>query len=232
MKFYWFGDSWVYGDEIDLSKDLPFAEIVSKHFDAECVNLGQCGSSIDDIPFEFYKIKEKLGRGDVVFFCLTANHRISLFDNDERLKRISVSNMYEKHQPHRHSTQWFKYFDTPAQRIYNYDKTINLLFLWCSQIGVKCYFANIFTLNDSKVIDIVPENCWIIEKKSCLAQGILPVVTKDHLYLDDHPDLTNEQFNQQKIAIEKFIRPNWTHPNSLGHQIIAETIIKKLKKLK
>jgi lysophospholipase L1-like esterase len=87
-------------------------------------------------------------------------------------------------------------------------------------------------LNDSKVIDIVPENCWIIEKKSCLAQGILPVVTKDHLYLDDHPDLTNEQFNQQKIAIEKFIRPNWTHPNSLGHQIIAETIIKKLKKLK
>jgi hypothetical protein len=57
MKFYWFGDSWVYGDELDLSKDLPFAEIVSKHFDAKCVNLGQCGSSIDDIPFEFYKIK-------------------------------------------------------------------------------------------------------------------------------------------------------------------------------
>ena len=46
MKFYWFGDSWVVGDELELTvpydqrSQYVFAQLFSDHYGVECVNLG------------------------------------------------------------------------------------------------------------------------------------------------------------------------------------------------
>jgi hypothetical protein len=228
MKFFWFGDSWVAGDELDLAKDVTFAELASDYFNAQCVNLGECGSSIDSIIWQFYKIKEQVSSNDIVFFCLTANHRVSLFDERKQLKHLIPGIMYEKHNPHEHKDQWFKYFDTPAQRIFNYDKVINLLFLWCQQLDIRCYFINIFTIETDSIIDIVPKEYWLVSKNSCLAQSILPMVTQHGLFLDDCPDFTDEQWKKQEPMVKKYIRPNYQHPNALGHKKISELIIESL----
>lgn len=59
MKFYWFGDSWVKGAE--LEKLLPaescqkssFPQLVSNYYNAECVNLGVNGYGVDCLPWTF-----------------------------------------------------------------------------------------------------------------------------------------------------------------------------------
>ena len=226
MKYFWFGDSWVAGDE--LEKNQPaFPEIVSDCKNAECVNLGQCGASIDDIPYEFFQNQYKLKQNDVVFFCLTASHRISLFE-DGILKRIVPSEMYQKHRPHSNASQWYKYFDNQQQRSYNRDKTINLLYFWTKQLGIKCWFANIFTIETTSMIDATPDDCWLVPKNDCLASSILPVIDEYNLYMSDHPDITNQQWKLQQSAIDQFIKPNWAHPNAAGHLKIADTILSRL----
>ena len=111
-----------------------------------------------------------------------------------------------------------------------YDKTINLLYLWCHCIGVKCYFANIFSTVDTTVIDCIPESAWLLPKTNCIAEYILPVIdNKEYVVItEDRLDLTNEQWNLQKSYVEKYIRPGFQHPNVAGHQHIAEHIIKLL----
>lgn len=222
IKYFWFGDSWVVGDE--LTDGDAFPKIVSERRGAECVNLGQCGSSIDDIPHEFFRIVNKISKEDVVFFCLTASHRVSLFETD-MLRRITPNEMYSKHRPHPHADKWYRYFDDPKQRMYNRDRTINLLYYWTLALGIKCWFCNIFTIEKEYLIDATPDSCWLIDKKDCLASCILPVLDKNNLYLDDHPDLSNDQWQKQKHAIEQFIKPNWAHPNSAGHLKIADKIL-------
>jgi hypothetical protein len=234
-KFYWFGDSWVFGDE--LEKEVPdpnnytFAQLVSNHFGATNVNLSSNGSSIDNIPIEFSKIASNINPEiDCVFFFLTAAHRVSMFDDTGNLKNILPSNYKEAHKVHDYSDQWYKYFDTPLQRTYNYDKTINLLYLWCQHIGVKCYFSNIFTTELSLIIDCTPESAWLLPKNTCIAEYILPVIdTTDYrLITEDHPDLTNDQWNAQEPYVKKYIRPCFQHPNVAGHQEIATQLIKLL----
>jgi hypothetical protein len=75
MKFYWFGDSWVFGDELELQVAADqrrlhtFATLVSEHYQANCVNLSTCGSSLNSIPLEFNKIVNDIDPAiDRVFF--------------------------------------------------------------------------------------------------------------------------------------------------------------------
>ena len=224
MKYFWFGDSWVFGDELQSGK--TFAQIVSDIHNAECINLAQCGSSLDDIPYIFFHHLDAISNDDTVFFCLTASHRVSFFESGQ-LKRIMPTEMYLKHQPHPFWRQWYRYFDSPEQRSYNRDKTINLLYYWCLARGINSWFCNIFTQDTNKLIDTTPDTSWLLPRNECLAGCILPVIGQDNLYLADNENLTHEQWNQQQIAIDKFIRPNFTHPNSNGHQHIAQKIIEK-----
>ena len=90
MKFYWFGDSWVYGDELsDNDRHTnTFAKLVSDYYQASCVNLAICGSSVNSVTYELIKNIDKIDPlTDVIFFGLTSNIRTSLFDND--LKNFS-----------------------------------------------------------------------------------------------------------------------------------------------
>ena len=96
-KFYWFGDSWVYGDELSTNdqQNNTFAKLISNHFNAECVNLSIRGSSINSITHEFTKNIDKIDPSvDMVFFGLTSNIRTSLFDDTGKLKNILPRYIY------------------------------------------------------------------------------------------------------------------------------------------
>ena len=233
MKYFWFGDSWVVGDELvsptNQNFDKTFAYLTSKYFEAECVNFGQPGSSLDDVVYEFFRAVPKISGDDTVFFCLTANHRVSFFGIDGNIKRVMPNVIYEKQKPHPYGLQWYKFFDTPAQRTFHQDRNINLLHYFCKDRNIKHFFCNLFTVETSTMIDMVPEQYWLVPKSRCLANAILPTIDSENLYLDDHPNLTDAQWAAQKSAVDFYIRPNWAHPNKHGHACIAELLIDKLK---
>lgn len=226
MKHFWFGDSWVEGAELANSDDA-FPKIVSEESGAECVNLGQSASSIDEMSYHFFQNYQSMGKKDVVFFCLTVPHRTSIFENG-RLKRLTPQYIYKQHHPHPYNTQWYKYFDNEEQRLYNRDRTIDLLYFWTQSLGVKCWFANIWSVDTDHVMDVTPESSWLIPRNDCLASAILPIIHKDNLHMSDNPDLTNEQWLLQQSAIDEFIKPNWAHPNEIGHRQIANKILAAL----
>ena len=230
MTFYWFGDSWVYGDELsDNDRHTnTFAKLVSDYYQASCVNLAICGSSVNSVTYELIKNIDKIDPlTDVIFFGLTSNIRTSLFDND--LKNLLPSG-YTKHNIHPYVNEWYRYFDTPKQRVYNYDCNINLLYLLCKDRGINCYFFNIFTLLDSHMFNVIPAEKWLIRRTQCIAEYILPVIdiTTHGLIMDDCPEITSDQWIQQEVYVKNYIRPCYSHPNVQGHKKIAEELIKCL----
>ena len=120
MKFHWFGDSWVVGDELGTPNVHRFSRLISDNFKEECVNLAQRGSNINALPLAFHKHIANVDQDDVVFFCLTSSSRTGMFDELGKFKNILTSS-YAEHRPHQHSDKWFKYFDNPHQRVYDYD---------------------------------------------------------------------------------------------------------------
>jgi hypothetical protein len=232
MKYYWFGDSWVCGDE--LEKQVPYSEVVSHTFSqlvsdrygAKNINLGENGSSIDVIPLKFWEVYSDINpEVDRVFFCLTANHRVSMFDESGQLLNILPGGYTNHHRLHPYVDQWYKYFDSKYQRTYNFDKTLGLLYLWCQRLNIKCYFLNIFTtINDMLMTNIIPEDAWLIPSHRCLAESIFMYINNYDL-MSDGSHFTVEQWQQQQIAMEMYIKPNWQHPNILGHKKIAQYLI-------
>ena len=237
MTFYWFGDSWVFGDELELQvghvqrQSHTFANVVSKHFNKHCVNLSECGSGIAAIPLKFKTVVGHINpKTDRVFFFLTASHRISMFDAQGKVKNILPSG-YSKHNVHDYYKQWYKYFDNSMQRLYNYDSTISLLYLWCRQLGITCSFANIFTVEHDSILDCTESSAWLLPKNKCIAEWIIPVIDPNNfsLIVDDNPNLTDKQWQQQKPMVDQYIRPCHAHPNVAGHKKIAQHIIEALE---
>ena len=233
MTFYWFGDSWVFGAELELQvnplqrNSHTFAELVSSHYGARCVNMSARGNSINSIPLEFNKVINNINPAtDRVFFFLTANHRISMFDEAGQLKNI-IPSTYINHNVHPYQKQWYKYFDNPHQRLYNYDCVINLLHYWCKSLNIDCYFSNIFTTNSTNILNYDATIKWLLPQDKCIAEWILPLIDNDtfSIITNDNASLTNEQWQIQKQHVEKYIKPCHAHPNIVGHQEIAKNII-------
>ena len=115
MKFYWFGDSWVYGAE--LEKILPrvswqesaFPKIVSDHYGAECVNLGMNGSGPDNLSWQFSKVVNNINpEHDRVFFFLSADNRTWMFDEQGQLSWIGFYPGFVPSDAHPYWKQYLK----------------------------------------------------------------------------------------------------------------------------
>lgn len=227
--FHWFGDSWVAGDELAHPRQQAFARLVSDHYHARCCNLGLLGSSVTELPRLFHAQLHSIQPGDTVFFALTASSRTGFFDEHGDFQRV-LTGAAPRHCPHPHSDKWFKYFDNKHQRVYNYDCVINMLWLWCQQQGILCYFFNLFTTEPHTQISCVPDSAWLIPRDQCVAQCILSCVDNEYgsVITADNPGLTDQQWQRQAAQVEQYIRPNWAHPNPAGHAKIAETLIQAI----
>jgi hypothetical protein len=237
MTHYWFGDSWVVGDELELSVPMTdrgqyvFGKLVSDYFHADSVNLGVSGSSVDSLPWEFNKITKQIKTGDTIFFCLTAPHRTTILNDDKIPTQFTSGAPNYSKSAHPYQAKWFKYFDTNTHRHYNYDRSISLLWLWCQQLQVNCFFMNLFTTMTEKLFDIVPESCWLLPRHECASKFILPLDGNHDgtVISDDSWFLTTEQWESQQQYLEKYIRPGYCHPNISGHRIIADRLIALLE---
>jgi len=219
-KFHWFGDSWVAGAELEPRRGM-FSDLVSDHYGAECINHALDGSAIDWLPSAFSKICQSLDRKDLVFFCLTDYRRKTIFTDQSTI-------FLSPCQDDQLTKIWYKNFDSQIHARHTYDKTINLLYLWCQAIGVDCFFANIFsTPESSETMNLIPADNWILSKTDFLAKSIIHIKEPD-LVSEDRPYLLEADWAEQEKMLNKFFKPNKYHPNLLGHRTIADEIIKDL----
>ena len=238
MKFYWFGDSWVYGAE--LEKILPnsiwqksaFPQLVSDHYGAECVNLGVCGNAVDSLSWQFSKVVNDIDpETDRVFFFLSSDSRTQMFNEQGHLSWIGFYPGFVPDNAHPYWKEYFKYFDNQHQRTYNYDRTVNLLYFWCKSLGIKCYLSNIFTTQPTPTMDHTDPDSWLLPRDQCIATAIVPYIDNNsgEVLINDVPTITNEQWKIQQAHVEKYIKPLYAHPNIDGHEKIAHTIIELIE---
>ena len=234
MKFYWFGDSWVKGDE--LEKILPasswqksaFPQLVSDYYGAECVNLGVNGHGVDNLAWEFSKVVNNIDPAqDKVFFFLSSDIRTWMFNEQGKLCWIGPYPGFVPSQAHPWWQEYLKYFDNPYQRTYNYDRSVDLLYFWCRNLDITCYFSNIFTTQPTPIMDHTDPESWLVPRDQCIASAIIPHIDNDSglIFVNDIPKFTTDQWQLQRTHVEKYIRPLGCHPNVEGHKKIAQHII-------
>jgi hypothetical protein len=239
MTHYWFGDSWLVGDELELVVPVQqrdqyvFPKLFSDHYNARSIVIAESGSAIDVIPYQFNQIVDEIQPNDQIFFCLSAGHRVTIFDEHGNPKQITPGPNYSG-SAHPHNTMWYKYFDTPSQRVYNYDRTINLLWLWCQHKQLQCWFLNLFTTAPTTLMSLIPNNHWLVPRDQCIAQFIMPLIDNESgMVIDnDCSRLTTEQWENHKRHLEQYVRPGYCHPNIQGHQHIADELIKIYDRLR
>lgn len=240
-KFYWFGDSWVFGSELekepniqsDKIKNFTFAKLVSDHYNAECINLSEPGTSNDSLPLTLFKNFNNINPvNDTIFLCLTSAVRVSFLDDNGKMLTVLPSIQDQARRPveHPHWKEWYKYFDSPLQQVFNYERNVNLLYHWCKNANVKFYFLNGLTTHTQTVFDITSDDAWLLPRNKCLANFILPLEDKEFggLVLEDREWLTDSQWADQQQHINRYINPCFCHPNIAGHHKIAQEIIKLL----
>ena len=236
-RYYWFGDSWLVGDELQnelLQSEIPlniYAHLVSKEFNALDIVLGGRGESIDTVVYNFLNVLEQINPdSDKVFFCLTSEIRKGLFDKKGNMKNILPSLYPQAHNLHPHTNLWYKYFDNEYQQKFDFKKSIYFLDLLCGANNIDRYFMNIFSV--PKFHNELSKLNWLVPSNRSIADFLLPYTKNYEPYMADNPNFTNKQWQEQKNNIEKYITPNYCHPNVSGHKKIAEELISILKQLR
>ena len=211
-KIWWFGDSWVFGAELEDPTNECFANLVSSELELEYTNLGQGATSIGHLVHTFFKYINKIKTTDIVLFFLTNKTRA--FINGKNLMANAWKNKTENLHPH--NDEWYRYFHDDEEEQWMLDRDLMLLYAYCPHAK----FVNIFSLNHSSHI---PSSAWLMPSDTCIAQIVLPYVNKGFV-LNDHPALLDTEWKEQQVYVDKYFA-NGGHPNKLGHKKIAEKIL-------
>ena len=182
---------------------------------------------------QFKLVCDQLHPGDYVFVGLTSPDRILIKDGKTRdLALVHALDNFSGYEREKLLIkQWYKYFDSPEQQCYTNTNALDLLKSYCNQFGVHLCLFNLFTTKLNVNCLSVTDNDWIIPNDYCVALEILDVIDNEYYTVieSDREFLTVEQWEQQKLKVEKYIKPNWAHPNVAGHKKIANYLITQIE---
>ena len=204
-----FGDSWPAGAELK-HYEKPFGEILSENLNCKFINQSIGASCIDSMLLQLQQFLEKSydpGSRTCAVFFVTSYHRALLFDQPSNLPR-SIYPMEDHADPT--VKNYFKYVHSDKLNRFRANLAILALQKICSE----------YKIDDKYLIG------W-------LDPGFdYPGISKDKIFSataaeilgvsSDHECSTNSN--------HKYFYPNRDHPNQLGHKIIADWLLEKIKK--
>jgi hypothetical protein len=196
-----FGDSWPEGGE--LGDGIPYGDILRDvgSFD-RLYNYGSAGASNEDMLYQFRRYLEE-DRQDsdettAVFFLTNparTAHYPRFFDWDKPITELK---------------ELYTYFHRSDHEILRSSTTIIALQQWCRYYNINdYYFAGWVRYNQwFEGVDLT--KIWQHGKETAA----------DWFGASDHngEHLVN-------VAENIYIKPNFAHPNQLGHQLIAEKLL-------
>lgn len=197
-----FGDSWPEGAELRGGK--PYGELLytQQNFD-EFYNFGSGGASVEDLLIQFEKFLEgnyNPSKKTIAIFFLTNPARTAYFPRFFSWGEVTDKSLRELYL-HFHQT------DLEVRR---YSTTVTALQVWCKKLNIKdYYFAGWNRYN--RWLDCVDlSRIWAQGKETAADWFGATQHNGEHL-LD--------------VADNPWIKPNFAHPNQLGHQLIADKLL-------
>lgn len=198
MKILYNGCSWTYGDELEDKKER-FSYLVSQHFNAEEVNVAECGSSNDKITRTTYLALKEHKDIDAVVIQWSNVERAELWDKKHypynMIPSMNLGGVRKRPERLEYVTRQKCYYGTfedatGHEMLY---KNIHLMQLMCKDYGVPLYMTK-----------LKPDKC----KESKRGWEFVPMTA---IY--------------EKLLPDYSYRMPKGHPTPEGHQIIAQHII-------
>jgi len=206
-----FGDSWVYGAELDSKWSFPC--LLGSN------NYGVNGTSIPGLLRRFNEVRKDFS---IAIFCLTDPSRQMFYKDYNNYKDHSQGTAQEISELRILQMTGNDYNDDIVA-----SQTLYILYKWCQDLGIQCYFVNLFAgqLAESFLYDLIPDNAWLISKRSCLVKEVFD--TQNYFVEYPHCGDFSCWLQDNNSDVQNFIRPCEYHPNRIGHRAIADFIINK-----
>lgn len=237
MVDLWFGDSYVLGSELATHlgpyslndkkhmpllsfvrkqdrPDLAFPDIVSNHRNITYINYGIGASSIEtqlNLLTTFCKHTIIDDIKYTAFFCLPLQERRFTIKNNREIKQICTRKFWQNNSDLEHN-----FYDTTI--------VLNSIYNICLRYNITPYFiptySSVMLLEE---FNQVPDSAWLIHRDTCLTQVSW-----------NFKDIINWRSIEFKsnLIYRMYVSPCRNHPNTYGHQALADTILLKLKSVK
>lgn len=211
MNIWSFGDSWAAGYGLK-ENEKRFGDYIAKECQAAHINHGVAGSSLGHILEIFTKKANKIKQSDLVIFIIPPDIRWYNVKEQKFYSIFSGMKEYNKFIKNKNS-YWFTYHHSLfIYTIINICKDIGCKFVLAHNYGVLS-FENCF----ESLIDI---NCFLDINKS------LTTLLGGNDWYENYSDKLTDD-GPPFIYGDYFIK-NDTHPNELGHKMIANLILRKI----
>ena len=203
-----FGDSWVYGDELDDNND-SFPNLLGAK------NFAKSGSSNPGLIQRFYEVDKNF---KTAIFCLTEASRIIYYGD----KNNYIDTQYIKDDHPLHSThQKLMSLSSDYDQDMKVSQTCYILYNWCKKLDIVPYFINIWTsqLGESFIWNLISKDSFLLPITNNLVKKLFD--TQKFFPDKDTPQDFGIWRTTRNNDFYTFIYPNTGHPNIKGHQIFA-----------
>lgn len=194
-----FGDSWPEGAE--LGNGRRYGEILSQEYNFDQFhNYGSGGASNEDMLYQFQRHIAEVHQDNhntIAIFFLTNPARTAHFP---RFMSAPTDAAFK---------EAFLYFHRPEHEVMRYSTAISALQLWCQTLSIDDYYFAGWNRYDTWLPGVNLEKIWAQGKETAADWFGASKHNGEHL-LD--------------VGDNIYIRPNFAHPNQLGHQLIAQKL--------
>jgi lysophospholipase L1-like esterase len=197
------GDSWPEGAELNFG-DKRYGELIQSRLGYDkFYNYGSAGASNEDMQYQLQRyVSESHEPGDQVtaIFFLTNPARTAHFPRFFSWESNADSKQKEL----------YMHFHRQEHEIMRSSATVSALQAWCSNLGFADYYFSGWVRYPTWLSGVDTGKIW--------AQGNETVA--DWFGASKH---NGEHLLD--VADNIYIRPNFAHPNQLGHELIADRLI-------
>ena len=206
-KLLMFGDSWPNGEELDLSQDKTFGELVAIDLSLEFVNYSRSSTSIPHLILQLQNaiINNDCNQTSIPLFFLTSPSRDLVFTYHQEDDKYANEDLQHENP---NSQWWYRRGHTPMMEIYRTNTTLIALQKICEIYNLNSFFI------------------WGWERVE-----LWPEVDTQHFYplsCAEMFDSNFTNFTNLKNSNNKYLNIGG-HPNQMGHQLIANNLTKFIK---
>lgn len=198
-KLLVFGDSWPAGAELSFGQKA-FPELLKNILNIQVENLSQSATSIDHAVYRLLDtITADNAKDYKILFCLTGYSR-SVFFKDANLQELHIRNRNIE------SVSYYSHIYSTELGKFNLLKNILLVQELCLRLEIPLYFI----FNWSSV-----PNHPLINKNLFYKKSLVEILDMNNL---------DDDFQGPVQKPNQYIIPNVSHPNQLGHELIAKAL--------